>query len=288
MTIPDVPAVARVVDGPVRIGSEQRWRVQLRDGSPGVLARLLPELAGDASVRRRWIRDVERLRDLAVPGVAKVLAIGPEPDDPAPPWRLRIDPPVETLEDWLARRAPAPIDEACALVAGLSEVVAAVHAAGFVVRDLTPRVCVIGTDGALVLTDIGLARVDLLSSRTRTSLLLEGSPYAAPEQVRRTALDPRADVFTLGAILFEALSGVRPFGDTPAFMRPAVPRASALRPDIPPELDTLLERCLHDAPEARPEGALALAAALRGESAGLQSLQRVTCQSCGASLRPGQ
>lgn len=288
MSIPDIAAVARVVDGPVRIGSEQRWRVELEDGSAGVVARLLPELAREGSVRRRWLRDVERLRALDVPSFARVLAMGPAPDDGSPPWRLRADPPGETLERWLERRAPAPIDEACALLARLSEAVATVHAAGFVLRDLTPRVCVLGPDGAITLTDVGLARVDLLSSRTRNSLVLEGSPYAAPEQVRRTALDPRTDVFTLGAILFEAVTGVRPFGDAPAFMRPAVPRASRLRPDVPADLDALLDRALHDDPEARPEGALAFAAALRGEAPGQRTLQRVTCQGCGAALRPGQ
>ncbi len=288
MSLPDVPEVARVVDGPTRVGSEQRWRVELRDGAAGVLARLLPELARESSVRRRWLRDVERLRALDVPSFARVVAMGPEPDDGTPPWRLRVDPPGETLEHWLERRAPAPIDEACALVARVSEAVAAVHHAGFVLRDLTPRVCVIGTDGAITLTDVGLARVDLLSSRTRNSLVLEGSPYAAPEQVRRTALDPRTDVFTLGAILFEAVTGVRPFGDAPAFMRPAVPRASRLRPEIPDVLDALLDRALQDDPEARPEGALAFAAALRGEAPGERTMQRVTCQSCGAPLRPGQ
>jgi hypothetical protein len=80
------------------------------------------------------------------------------------------------------------------LAIDLCELRGEVHARGGVLRDLHPRLVVRGEDRTW-LTDIGLGRVDILSTRTAASLLLEGSPYAAPEQLQRTALDPRADLY---------------------------------------------------------------------------------------------
>jgi hypothetical protein len=287
-----LPEGARVVAGPERVGSELRWRVQLADGRAAVLAALAPELARDVALRRRYVRDVARLRELDAPGVAPVLATGPAPDptaeDAPPPWRLRLDPPGETLEAWLARRAPAPVDEACAVAAALAERVREVHERGAALPGLHPRLVVLGPGGPW-LTDVGLARVDILSTRTAASLLLEGSPYAAPEQFRRTALDPRADLYALGVALYRALTGRLPRGDGPAFLAEAEPAPpSALRPEVPPALDRLVLSCLSQAPGGRPASARELAAALRGEPALAAAEGWAPCQACGAPLRPGQ
>jgi len=286
---PGLPPGVEVVAGPERWGSELRWRVRLADGRPGLLASLAPELARELALRRRWVRDVTRLRDLDAPGVARVLALGPPAGDAAPPWRLREDPPGESLEAWLTRRAPAPLDEAVNLAIGLAELLGEVHARGLVLRDLHPRL-VIRDGPRLWLTDVGLGRVDILSTRTAASLLLEGSPYAAPEQFQRTALDPRADLYAIGVVLYRALTGLLPRGDGPAFLaEDAVAPPRSLRPDVPEALDRLVLRCLAQDPAARPPSARELAAALRGEAIpGGDPLARVTCQHCGAQLRLGQ
>ena len=289
-----LPAGAEIVAGPERVGSEQRWRVRLADGRAALLARLAPELARDLALRRRYIRDLERLRALsdsgAVPGVATVLGLGAESGaDAAPPWRLRLDPPGETLEVWLTRRAPLPPDEAGLLGIALAELLAPLHERGVVLRDLHPRLVVRGED-RLWLTDVGLGRVDILSTRTAASLLLEGSPYAAPEQLQRTALDPRADLYPIGVILYRALTGLLPRGDGPAFLvdDPVAPPIR-LRPELPPALDRLVLRCLELDPIARPASARELAAALRGElGPDGDALARVACQHCNAPLRLGQ
>lgn len=289
-----LPAGAQVVAGPERVGSEQRWRVRLADGRSALLARLAPELARDLALRRRYVRDLERLRGLsdsgAVPGVAPVLDLGSEPEvDGAPPWRLRLDPPGETLESWLARRAPLPADEASLLGIELAELLAPLHERGVVLRDLHPRLVVRGEE-RLWLTDVGLGRVDILSTRTAASLLLEGSPYAAPEQLQRTALDPRADLYPIGVILYRALTGLLPRGDGPAFLvdDPVAP-PGRLRPELPPELDRVVMRCLEIDPSARPASARELAAALRGElGPDGDPRARVACQHCNAPLRIGQ
>jgi len=288
----DLPAGAVVVAGPERVGAELRWRVRLADGTPGLLASLAPELARDPALRRRYVRDLARLRELAAPGVATVLALGPEPDPAdvtaAPPWRLRADPEGETLEVWLARRAPLPVDESVGLAISLCELLGPLHERGAVLRDLHPRLVVRAGD-RLWLTDVGLGRVDILSTRTAASLLLEGSPYAAPEQFQRTALDARADLYAIGVILYRALTGLLPRGDGPAFLveTPVAPPLR-LRPELAPALDELVLRCLAVDPAERPSSARELAAALRGEVLPGGGLARVACQHCSAPLRLGQ
>jgi hypothetical protein len=282
-----------VVDGPHRHRSEQRWRLRLPDGAPAVVARLLPELADDPALRRRFVYEAERLRDLGAASVAPILAIGPGPDprDPGaePPWRLRADP-AGTGLDHLLGRAPLAIDEALDLVARIGDAMHAVHAVGGVLRDLEPRAVIVGDDGRVWMTDVGLARLDILSTRTASSLMLETSPYAAPEHLRATVVDPRADVYTLGVILWKALTGVLPHDDQPAFLRTAehLPGLGEVRAGVDDRVAELARRCLALEPERRPESAREVAAVLRGEQdLGGVALERVACQACGEPMRAG-
>ena len=282
-----------VESGPIRVGNEQRWRVKLDDGRPAVLAMLLAELARDPSLRRRYVGDAERLAGLDAPALAPTIAVGPPPDpraaDAEPPWRLRLDPAGETLEHWLAERAPAPLDEALDLGARLADALHDLHRRGAVLRDLRPTQIVLGDDGKLWLTDVGLARLDLLSSRTASSLFIEGSPYAAPEFLRSPIVDSRADLYSLGVILWRALTGTLPFGDAPAFLRERkpLPPLADLRAGLPSGAAEIVRRCLADKIDERPDGARAVAAVLRGGAAPGTSLERVRCQACGATLRSG-
>ncbi len=284
----------QLIDGPWDVGSEERWRLCLADGQLAVLGRLSPALARDESVRRRWVRDVERLVACAAHSVAPVLATGPLPDprDPRaePPWRLRAEPEGESLSTWL-ERAPVPIDELAQRGAALADALHAVHLAGAVVRNLHPRDLIWTGDRRVILTDVGLARVDLLSSHTASSLLVSGSAYAAPEQLMRTVVDQRADLYSLGVILWQAATGLLPFGEGPALLRErvALPPIQALRPDAPPVLDLLLTRCLAERPEDRPDSAAEVAWVLRGGAGdGLVQVGQTVCQHCGAPLRLGQ
>jgi len=274
----------RAVAAPVRVGNELHTKVVLDDGRPAVLASLLPELAADPSLRRRYVADAERLRALGAAPVAEVLAVG---SDATAPWRLRLDPPGESLEAWLRARAPAPVDEVLALGARLCDALAEIHRRGAVVRDLKPAQVVLGSD-RLWLTDVGLARLDVLSSRSASSVVLEGSPYAAPEQLRRTAVDPRCDLYSMGVILWRAFTGAFPYGEVPSLFRERtpLPRLLSLRPEIPPSSAAAVERCLAEDPEGRPAGARDLAETLRGRTA-LAALERVACQACGALLPAG-
>lgn len=283
----------RVVEGPLRHGNEHRWRVVLSDGTRALIGQLLPEIAAQEAVRRRYVRDIERVAALDAACLAPTLAIGPAPDPrnpaAAPPWRLRVDPDGETLAAWLARRAPAPVDEAAALLARVADAVHGVHQAGGVLRELQPRNVILAADGAIWLVDVGLARVDILSTRTASSLMLESSPYSAPEHLRCTTVDQRADVYTLGALLWHAVTGAPPFDGGPQLFRssdalPALDTVAA----VSPALSAFVQACLADEPSARPESARDVAEVLRGRAPSTgAALARVTCQACGQPMREG-
>ncbi len=291
---PEAVPGQRVERGPYRVRSEQRWDLLLPDGSRAVLGQLLPEVAAEDSVRRRYVYEAERLAALDAPRLAAVLAMGPSPDprDPnaAPPWRLRASPAGQTAEAWLAARAPVPVARALEVVAAIADAIHEVHAAGAVLRDLEPRGIVLADRGEVWLTDVGLARVDILSTHTASSLVLEGSPYAAPEHLLATVVDTRADVYTLGVILWRALTGTLPYGDGPALLRThtQLPPLAHLVSDVPSGLDALLAACLDETPARRPSSAREVAEILRGDATlGTRALERVICQACGERMRPG-
>ncbi len=284
---PPTDRVAEILEGPWRFGSEQRWSVRLDDGGRGMLAQLLPELRRDEAVRRRYVGDLARAASSQVPGVARLLSRSPDHDDE--PWRLREDPDGEPLDTWLETHAPAPIDVVAELGAALADILHALHQRGVVVRDLQPRAITVTPSGP-VLTDVGLARVDLLSTRTAASLVLEGTPYASPEQLRKTVIDQRSDLYGLGVILWEALTGTRPHGDDIALLADPATRPSlvSLRDAVPAAMQRCLERCVDLDPEGRPETAAQVASVLRGEASSFAGIAKVACQSCGASLLQGQ
>jgi hypothetical protein len=296
LTLPHV-----VIDGPIDVGIEQRWRIRLAEASsperlerPALVGQLAPDLARDESIRRRYVRDLERLSTLHVHALAPIVAVGPDADARAPeapaPWRVRLDPEGTPLSHWLAR-APVPIEELSAVFSATADAVHAVHRAGAVLRDLSPEQIVRTPDGRIVLVDVGLARVDVLSSHTASSLLLRGSTHAAPEQLLKTAVDQRSDVYSLGVMMWQALTGRLPFGDGPAFLaeRHALPPVSSLRPDVPPVLEALVAHCLRQRPEERPASASEIAWVLRGGMSDvLVDAETTICQHCSTRLRVGQ
>ncbi len=293
MSLPFLQQPHEVLHGPVDIGTEQRWMVELDDGRRVVVAQLAPDLARDESIRRRYVRDQERVMQLASHAVVETLALGPRPDPRAPqaepPWRMRPSPDADDLTRIL-ERAPLGLEEFGALFTRLTDAVHAVHRSGAVLRDLRPGQILRTREGAVLLCDIGLARVDVLSSHTASSLLLQGSPYAAPEQLFRTTVDQRSDLYSLGALMWHALTGALPFDDGPALLRERspLPELRSLRPDVPAALAELIPQLLDADPHERPASASDVLWVLRGGAALMRSDASVTCQHCAATLRVGQ
>lgn len=279
---------------PETVRNEVRWSARTSDGDLVVLAQLLPALACDESLRRRYVYEAERLANTDNPFLAQVLAVGPQPDprspDAVPPWRLRCEPTGTRLDRFLDERAPLPIDEAIDLLRRLARAVHSLNTEDLVLRDLEPRSIVLRGNGDPIITDVGLARVDILSSRTASSLMLESSAYAAPEHLRATVVDARADVYTLAAIAWQALCGVLPYDEGSPFLRDysSLPALGTMRDGIPKGLDELLRSCLNEHPDDRPNSSEELLHRLDGGTTeALSAIERVRCQACGKELRLG-
>ncbi len=179
-------------------------------------------------------------------------------------------------------RGGMPAERVAELGLALAEALVAAHARGVIHRDLKPGNVMLARDGRLKVLDFGLARpamtrqaLDLTRATTVEGPLtvageLVGTlPYMAPEQLRGEPLDARTDLFALGIVLFELLTGRRPFeGSTPATLSSAIlrdppPPISSLRPDAPAHLVTLITRCLEKEPSRRFASAAEVASALR-------------------------
>ncbi len=234
------------------------------------LKRLAPHLAADTEYQSRFRREshaVARLRD---PHVIPIHNYG-EIDG-----RLFIDMRLvdgENLADLLTREGGLPPARAVDLVAQVASALTAAHAEGIVHRDVKPsNVLITGTD-FVYLVDFGVAQTSTVTSAvnlTKTGATVGTLDYMAPERFGGGPTDHRVDVYALGCLLFQTLTGRKPFpGDglptmIYAHLTLPPPRPSEEVPELPAALDAVVARGMAKEPEHRYPTAAALAAAARG------------------------
>lgn len=169
---------------------------------------------------------------------------------------------------------PPETSIALAIVRDVLEALAALHAArglageplGIVHRDVSPKNVVVGADGYSRLIDFGVAKTVAPSAHAEPNGVIGTLAYLAPEQVEGGRVDARADVFAVGVLLWELLTGARAFAETPIATRALSARRlappSSLRASVPGALDAVVRRALEAAPEDRFPDARAMSAAL--------------------------
>jgi hypothetical protein len=233
----------------------------------------------------RFYKEAETLARLRHPGIVQVYEVGE--------WRAgRISPPVpffsmELVEGGsLAQKlngAPLPPRQAAELVQALAQAMHSAHQHGIVHRDLKPANVMLATDGTPKITDFGLAKqLDLDIGQTRSGAIIGTPSYMAPEQAagKREELGPAVDIYALGAVLYELLTGLPPFkAETPLetlvhvrYEEPIPPRR--LNPKVTRDLETICLKCLEKAPQRRYESAETLANDLKSWLAGEPILAR--------------
>ena len=242
---------------------------QARDGDTGErvavkVIRGLSEL--DAA---RFAREARVLGALSHPGVVRYIDHGHTEGGGAYIVMEWLE--GEDLRERLARGGIS-MNESVALGRRVAESLAVVHAAGLVHRDIKPgNIFLPGRRAAeATVIDFGLVRGDASGTTVTGTGLVVGTPaYMAPEQARgQRAIDGRADVFSLGAVLFKCLAGRAPFVGTSvmAVLTKVVieepPRLRELRPDVPAALEELVARMLHKDPALRVQSAARVAEAL--------------------------
>lgn len=162
----------------------------------------------------------------------------------------------EDLQKRLQERKKLKIKEAIRIAVNVCNGLSAVHALGIIHRDIKPANVLLGVDGAVKVTDFGVSkefREGENTSLTMTGTAIGTVDYMAPEQSKGEALDERADIYSVGVLLYEMISGVTPRG---AF-------ESLARHGVSKELDKLVMRCLQRDPMKRPASAANLALQLK-------------------------
>jgi eukaryotic-like serine/threonine-protein kinase len=221
----------------------------------------LPGQHLDHQMRERFLREARAVGALDHPNICSIYEAGETEDG-----QLFLAMPLyegETLKARIAREGRLPIADAVVCAQQIAAGLHAAHRAGIMHRDLKPANAIILPDGGLKILDFGIARVTD-ATRTTAHGMLGTVPYMAPEQVRGEEVDVRADLWALGVLLYEMLTGRRPFeGAHEIAIAHAIVHSdpvppSALRPEIWPELDALVLRLLTRKPGRRPASAEAV------------------------------
>jgi serine/threonine-protein kinase len=223
---------------------------------------------GSLEPRLRFLREAKAAGRLTHPGIVIVHDVG-ELEDVAFIVMELVE--GRSLKHVLDRGDRIPLEAALELVRQAAEALAFAHRNGVVHRDVKPGNLLLTREGRVKLTDFGIARVDQ-GARTRTGILVGSPRYMSPEQLSAREVDGRSDLFSLGALLYELITGLGPFDaerpeDVLTLMQNITTRhhqpASQVVRDLPAAVDAIVERALAKDPAARYATGDEMAAALR-------------------------
>lgn len=234
-----------------------------------VALKVLPaEMASSPERLERFQREAKALAALDHPGIVGVYSVEEAGGVHFLTMQLVEGRPL----DYLIAEGGLPLPKLLEIATALAEALAAAHEKGIIHRDLKPTNVMVASSGRVKVLDFGLAKVtgsgDALTSselqtemQTSEGIVMGTVPYMSPEQVQGRAVDHRADIFSLGVILYEMAIGQRPFrGHSSAELVSAILRDTPaaltdVRPDLPRDLGRLITRCLEKDRERRPQSA---------------------------------
>jgi len=214
---------------------------------------LLPEVATDLSVIERFLREGRTVASLDHPHVVRVLGVRSRQGTSAIVMQF-VD--GRSLDVVLKEQGGLSIQAAGLILAQVAAGLQHAHDRGVIHRDVKPANVLIDREGRAVVTDFGIARRDDGSALTRTGIVLGTADYMSPEQRAGERVSPATDQYALGVLAFELLTGRLPFiGDlattTRGHMVLPPPALQSIRPDLPDDMETLVQRMLAKAPEDR-------------------------------------
>ncbi|MDY6049430.1 MAG: serine/threonine-protein kinase [Corynebacterium sp.] len=225
---------------------------------------LRPEFTSNEEFRARLAREAQTAQTIANPNVVKTYdyvgsAIIMEYVDGT------------SLADELSRRVKLPEAEALGVLAQAAHGLSDIHLAGMIHRDIKPGNLLISSDGTVKITDFGIAKAASAVPITRTGMVMGTAQYVSPEQAQGNPLTPASDVYSLGVVGFEMLSGRRPFaGDNTVSV--AIAHINQAAPELPAPISAhtrqLINICLRKDPQLRYRDGAALEFAVREVLAG--------------------
>jgi serine/threonine-protein kinase len=234
------------------------------------LKMLKPELARRQGTVDRFRAEAITLAKLDHPGIARIHGCSRHDDR----WFIVMEfVRGETLLGRLSRAGRLPWTEAVPIVCQLLDALEYAHRRGVIHRDMKPANVLMSDEGAIKVTDFGIARVLGTQRATRTGHIVGTLEYMSPEQVRGEEVDGRADLYAVGILLHELLTGRVPFRGGAEYeimmqhLQAPVPSVRALAPDVPAWFDEILQRALAKALPDRFPSAAAFQLAVEGRAA---------------------
>ncbi|MEA2464128.1 MAG: hypothetical protein QOJ98_1875, partial [Acidobacteriota bacterium] len=260
-------------------GMGEVWRARDKRIGRDVAVKVLPEsfTEGDEQLWR-FEQEARAAGGLNHPGLVTIFDVGTTNGSPYIVMELLEG---ETLRDTIDKAALAPLQLRKVLdyATQIASALAVAHEKGIIHRDLKPENLFLTTEGRVKILDFGLAKLAAESAEAgvtgkaarRTSAgIVVGTPgYMSPEQARGQALDHRTDIFSLGSVLYELLSGRPAFDCTSAIetmhavLNTEPPPLQAVAPNTPPALDAIVAHCMEKNPRERFQSARDLAFQLR-------------------------
>jgi serine/threonine protein kinase len=239
-------------------------------------------LAQDEQFVSRFIREAKAAASLSHPNIVAVLDQG---------WNQGGSPCVfivmeliegATLRDYLIEQGSLSPERSLSIITPVASALAAAHKLGIVHRDIKPENILVSKEGRIKIADFGLARGALLGNTmtAESSVILGSVSYLSPEQVQRGVADARSDIYSLGIVLFEILTGQKPYqGEDPVqvaikHVNERVPAPSTLKPGLSVEIDQLVLSATDIDPDKRPRDAVVMLEKLRELSEKLDPRKR--------------
>ncbi|GAB1596369.1 protein kinase domain-containing protein [Lysobacter claricitrinus] len=242
-------------------------------GVPVAIKLLRPEIAQRADAFERFRQELLLARQVSSPHVVRIHDIARhEFSNGDTRWLISMDLIDGEPLDRIIDRGPLPVDTALRIARDVASGLQAAHAREVVHRDLKPANVLVADDGSASITDFGVARSIATSTRSATSSIVGTPDYLSPEQARGDPIGPRSDLYALGLILHEMLTGERAFASATSAEALAQrlvrtpPLVTATRPEVPTWIARLVERLLRPQPAHRlPDAASVVQAIDRRE-----------------------
>jgi serine/threonine-protein kinase len=266
-----------------KLGSGAMGQVYLavhdKKGLKAAVKVMTADASGKGSMGERFEREAEILQQFRHPNIVRFYAVGRSKGRPYIAMEY-VD--GGTLDERLEREGVFDWPEVVKIGIQVSEALHYAHSHGVIHRDLKPSNLMITSDGTIKLTDFGIAKDLDATALTATGRTLGTAAYMAPEQIRGTpAVSHKTDLYALGCVLFQLLTGRLPFEGTSAVslmhkhLSEEPPRPSSRNPQIPKALDNLVVSLLAKAPADRPWDAAAVSHKLSEIQKKLESGQGV-------------